>query len=470
MAQSKEDFAKANGFSSSWASNPNTGSVSSSGSSGSNKSSSSGSSGSSGVTKTSGGYAYTDKYGYSHVVSDYNTAKQYSGDGKVYDYSGNYSGGYARDEKGGRLDLPISGAVSLGSGSKSGGNDYLGGISNPSYNNFVVNAAPTATAAMANKYTPAQSAITAPKLSALPSTSNLVPIRSTFQDAGYGVNYDSGTGNINIYDPKTSNVLDTIMKGAYAMKDGQAYLNKDFGKSTMSLLNSSPSSPQPIPTVPQPIMPEPVPQLDLANLFQYQPFQMSPNLPQMSSGGDNWAPTLSAKQQWYGQQDQLRGDYLTDWYRKQALAQDQAAQDWEKQKYNSPYEQAIRDLAIQQAQAQLQATQALEAQRIAAVNKPSSGGGGGSGRSGGGSGTKTLSASEQRYAWEEGVASTSEYYKSGEDYMADIRRNKSKIIQLTGSAGYRRLEQDAQRMIEEGRTGIKFTPGSPSPIGTALAD
>lgn len=45
------------------------------------------------------GYQYNDKYGISHVVSDYNTAKQYSGNGQVNNYSGSYSGGYGTGGK-----------------------------------------------------------------------------------------------------------------------------------------------------------------------------------------------------------------------------------------------------------------------------------------------------------------------------------------------------------------------------------
>ncbi len=54
------------------------------------------------------GYAYVDRYGFPHVVKDLATALNYSGDGKVYEYSGRFGGGYALDEDNSRamLELP----------------------------------------------------------------------------------------------------------------------------------------------------------------------------------------------------------------------------------------------------------------------------------------------------------------------------------------------------------------------------
>lgn len=72
-------------------------------SSGSSKSSSSSTSSDS---KNSGGYAYIDKYGFSHVVSSRETAEKYAAPGTtISEYSGSFSGGYARDEQGERLSL-----------------------------------------------------------------------------------------------------------------------------------------------------------------------------------------------------------------------------------------------------------------------------------------------------------------------------------------------------------------------------
>lgn len=61
------------------------------------------------------GYAYIDKYGFSHVSSDKKTAEQSAAPGtSVSDYSGKYSGGYARNETGGRVSLPLPGAKEYG--------------------------------------------------------------------------------------------------------------------------------------------------------------------------------------------------------------------------------------------------------------------------------------------------------------------------------------------------------------------
>lgn len=72
-------------------------------SSGSSKSSSSSTSSDS---KNSGGYAYIDKYGFSHVVSSRETAEQYAAPGTtISEYGGSFYGGYARDEQGERVSL-----------------------------------------------------------------------------------------------------------------------------------------------------------------------------------------------------------------------------------------------------------------------------------------------------------------------------------------------------------------------------
>lgn len=119
---------------------PSSSSSGSSGSSGSS-SSSSGSSGSSGSSSSSSGnkgYAYTDKYGFTHVTSDLATALRFSKDatgvtssipaigggsysvytspGQVYDYYGNYGGGYALGGNNKAINLPLPGAVPIGLG------------------------------------------------------------------------------------------------------------------------------------------------------------------------------------------------------------------------------------------------------------------------------------------------------------------------------------------------------------------
>ena len=60
------------------------------------------------------GYSYVDKYGFSHTVKDYDNALNASADGNVYNYQGNYSGGYAYDDRGYRVPLDIEGSKPYG--------------------------------------------------------------------------------------------------------------------------------------------------------------------------------------------------------------------------------------------------------------------------------------------------------------------------------------------------------------------
>ncbi len=64
--------------------------------------------------KANMGYAYTDKYGFSHVVKDYETAVDNTGNGKVYEFKGRYAGGYAIDKDNNRAGLKLPGAVAYG--------------------------------------------------------------------------------------------------------------------------------------------------------------------------------------------------------------------------------------------------------------------------------------------------------------------------------------------------------------------
>lgn len=51
------------------------------------------------------GFAYVDKYGFSHVSENFFTAMVYSMDGKVYNYEGRQMGGYAVNAEGKRVAL-----------------------------------------------------------------------------------------------------------------------------------------------------------------------------------------------------------------------------------------------------------------------------------------------------------------------------------------------------------------------------
>lgn len=65
------------------------------------------------------GFAYIDKYGFPHVVHDYQTALDYSGNGDIASYQGPYGGGYALGEGGNRVFIPMPGAVQYGNNDNS---------------------------------------------------------------------------------------------------------------------------------------------------------------------------------------------------------------------------------------------------------------------------------------------------------------------------------------------------------------
>lgn len=411
------DFRAKNGLSP--RSSSTSSSSSSSSSSNSSSSSRSGSSSSGGSSSSSGGgYAYKDKYGFTHVVSDYNTAKQYSADGNVYSYSGSYSGGYARDENGNRLNLPIAGAVPFGNGRNDvyGGGNYLGGLASAP-------AAMSTNPTLAN-YGAYNTVSTAPKLT--PEIPSLMPLRKTFEDKGFGVQYNP-SGDIHIYDPISGNLLGTFKKGTYFMQNGSAYFNPADAQRLLSM-GGPPSAMSPTSQTPLvPMTPDPVPTLDQLQPFKYEPFKMwNPTYSFSDSGNEVTVPTLAVRQDWYNRQDQLRNDYLTDWYRKQALAQQQAQLDWEKAKYNDPAEKAARDLQLQLIKSQIAENQAQAARSA----------------SGGSSSTKAKTPSTTAQA-DAIIQSRIGSFKRPIDFAAQIKREveSGKISASVGSAVLDRLQK-----------------------------
>ena len=159
-----------------WGPGVSSPSNSGSGGGGSSNKSGSASSGSGSGGSSGSGYAYVDKYGHSHVVKDYNTAKDYSADGNVYNYSGSHKGGYAYDADNYRvpLDLP---------GSKPYGND----LKNEIGYNYVPKAGSLGSMftgalggiASAPSLTPALGANNVNTNGSLPSLATLVPIGDT---------------------------------------------------------------------------------------------------------------------------------------------------------------------------------------------------------------------------------------------------------------------------------------------------
>lgn len=99
------------------------------------------------------GYTYTDKYGFCHVVADQPTAREYSRDatgpteqwtslggedytifsnpGKIMRYTGEFAGGYALNDTGGRVSLPLPGCVVYGNSVKAAAVETDGDTSSP---------------------------------------------------------------------------------------------------------------------------------------------------------------------------------------------------------------------------------------------------------------------------------------------------------------------------------------------------
>lgn len=65
-------------------------------------------------TYTGKGFAYVDDYGFVHVVTNYQTAREYSGDGNVYVYDGQFAGGYAVTPEGERARIALPGSKEYG--------------------------------------------------------------------------------------------------------------------------------------------------------------------------------------------------------------------------------------------------------------------------------------------------------------------------------------------------------------------
>jgi len=136
------------------------------------------------IATTPKGYAYTDKYGFGHVVADLLTAQQYARDatgptspwsdaggnisniftnpGQTYDYNGAFGGGYALDSNRQRMPLPLPGAVPYGNDIR----DQVGYQTVPSMSSFEQNYPRYLGGSVSTSLIPSSSAIdvTAPSL------------------------------------------------------------------------------------------------------------------------------------------------------------------------------------------------------------------------------------------------------------------------------------------------------------------
>lgn len=70
------------------------------------------------------GYAYVDKYGFSHVVKDYGTAVEYAQEGTdIYTYHGKYAGGYALNLDNQRMAVPLPKTIPYGNETRENGHE-----------------------------------------------------------------------------------------------------------------------------------------------------------------------------------------------------------------------------------------------------------------------------------------------------------------------------------------------------------
>lgn len=70
--------------------------------------------------------------------------------------------------------------------------------------------------------------------------------------------------------------------------------------------------------------------------------------------------------------------------------------------------------------------------------------------------------------WEGVVMLSADYYRTPQDYLADLERHKVQLVQLLGPAGYRRLVSGANPSDNGGARGSKFVPGGGSPLREVL--
>ena len=342
-----------------WGPGVSSPSNSGSGGGGSSNKSGSASSGSGSGGSSGSGYAYVDKYGHSHVVKDYNTAKDYSADGNVYNYSGSHKGGYAYDADNYRvpLDLP---------GSKPYGND----LKNEIGYNYVPKAGSLGSMftgalggiASAPSLTPALGANNVNTNGSLPSLATLVPIGDTtnavkkepweislenyktdnaagykeieraqqvynqkmasgdytgaqaahhwanqIRDAmGIGANYDKTTGAL--LNSNMPNLYTDVLNGQNVINDR----NQNIYDTTMEWLNTWKEE-----------------QEKLANaLPTYSPPEReefrftTPPINISSSGDDVHVPTIAARQQWENEQNAIQDRYAQQYGVNYNRAQD----------------------------------------------------------------------------------------------------------------------------------------------------
>ncbi|MHB8918917.1 MAG: hypothetical protein ACYC4H_12900 [Desulfocucumaceae bacterium] len=289
------------------------------------------------VSLTPKGYAYVDKYGFSHVVADQNTAQEYASPGTgYYSYSGDYGGGYASTPGGGRAVLPIPGAKNFGNidigygdiGLDQAGqySQYLGPQIGQSRASLVpsVDAAPQRTAALSSGgYVPE-----------VPQWKQNLNNYKTNPQAGYaeidraGDVYNQKMAAGDIEGANAAHLWANQIRDALGLRSGIDY-NTNTGASL-------------IPNVPQTQtdnyamdtnrgLAPPVPKYDRGG---YTPVPAPYPSLKLSSGMETIIPTMDYQKMQYGLQDQL---YNRDYQERQLQAQTAANanklenQDWYKE-------------------------------------------------------------------------------------------------------------------------------------------
>lgn len=346
--------------------------------------------------------------------------------------------------------------------------------------------------------TPTQSSI--PLIPQKPTTSSLIPIRSTMEDLGYEVNYNPDTGTITLFDPD-SGKTGTISRDAYTVKNGTAYIKPDYVRSWLKPAQEEQTIiPESMPERP-PLLPSrgliDMPLYDIITPperpeIEIRPFEYtSPNYSITSNPEDTYfLPTAKAKERWLEQEKErikAAQDKYEDEYK---MWQDIVNAQWQQYKERQrQIEDAVARQQEMEAAAKEEQQQRIEnildltetfgyvtdeaskiIKELTGVYIPP--------------GTKT---SDERYKQgslairemtsgqpdekEEALGlfmSASEAYKTGYDFLADVRRYKAQLIKILGVDGYNKLEQHAWKLKEDGHIGTKFKPGSSSPIRELL--
>jgi len=476
------------------------------------------------------GYAYVDKYGYPHVVSDYDNAKLRSASGDVYEYSGKYFGGYAYDDKGYRVPLDLPGAkpygndVALGRGYSS---VPTGGVYSPlDGNGKTLNAnfsgqlgglatipAPLIQQGQAD-ILPAQLSLGGSN-TILPASANEAGFQQSPQWVGNvfpGATWNGDSRTI------TTKNGDTLIEGvdfvinpddnrAYVVEkqsagtqvsgqgQGQGYTQNDPVGQLYQMIYDMQANRQEAPVYEQPdysdLIPKPTKGVAItanAGDTVFTPtVRYNDRVEQIKARADSnawnqYQARLNAYNSDQNAQQQMLSNlssllpYSTLTYAQQ-LDQQAGQAKAEQDAYIEMYERAM-DMwtvlgyvpegleEILGVPAGTPTSDYSYKQATLALNQYKAYNSGGS--SGGSSGeTKEPKSTQSELTG--ALMSAMGHYKTPADYQADLQRNKPQIVALVGTANYNYLFNDAQAAVDAGNAvNPKFVPGTASPIRAML--